>query len=163
MTSSPPSTDRRARFIETMGLLTEEQGMARIMGRIFGLLLLADRPLSLADIADALGVSRASVSTDARRLLERGLLVRTSEPGDRRDFYELAPDFVRRAMRSHMERMHALQSALADARDGLDTSEQVHARLSEFAAVFEDGIARLQQSLSAFDRDEPRVARLDRA
>ena len=58
-------------FVGEMGLTFEADGFTRIGGRLFGHLLLADRPLSLDEIAAALRVSKASVSTDARRLLEK--------------------------------------------------------------------------------------------
>ena len=60
---------RRERFIERMGMAFETDGATRIMGRIFGLLLLSGKPVALDEIAESLGVSRASVSTDARKLL----------------------------------------------------------------------------------------------
>ncbi len=75
------------RFIETLGLHFEDEGIPRIGGRMIGLLILADRPLSLGRIADLLKVSPASVSTNARMFLTRSLLEEISYPGDRRHYY----------------------------------------------------------------------------
>src|SRR5687767_1293747 len=86
--------DLTARFIERMGLFCEADGLPRIAGRIFGFLLLQPDECSLDDIADALGVSKASVSNDTRRLQQLGLLARVGRPGDRRDYYAVAPDLV---------------------------------------------------------------------
>ncbi len=149
-----PYPEKHARFVETMGLITETEGMARIMGRIFGYLLLADTPQSLDDMAAALGVSKASISTDARRLETLGLLSRVGQPGDRRDYYELAPDFIARAMRGHMERMAKLRTALAEALDGLDTSDRVRQRLHEFAAVYYNGMCQLEETIAALERGD---------
>lgn len=77
------------RFIEEMGLISQEHGGARIAGRIVGLLMLEGRELSLQQISERLGVSRASVSTNARDLAKRGTLRRTSHAGDRQDYYEV--------------------------------------------------------------------------
>ena len=88
--STAPSTPIE-RFIEEMGLIVQEGGAPRIAGRIFGLLIVEGRELSLHQIADRLGVSRASVSTNARMLASRGLLRHTAHSGDRQDYYELAP------------------------------------------------------------------------
>ncbi|MFU8806697.1 MAG: GbsR/MarR family transcriptional regulator [Bradymonadaceae bacterium] len=79
-------------FVERFGLLSEEDGQSRIAGRLFGLLILRDDPMSLDDIAEVLQVSKASVSTNARRLDEGGVLERTTKPGDRRDFYRVCPN-----------------------------------------------------------------------
>jgi DNA-binding transcriptional regulator GbsR (MarR family) len=75
------------RFIEALGLHFENEGIPRIGGRIIGLLMLADRPLSLGQIADLLKVSPASVSTNARLFHTRALMEEISLPGDRRHYY----------------------------------------------------------------------------
>ena len=95
-------------FIDRMGHAAESDGFSPIAGRLFGVLLLSAEPLSLDELAETLGVSKASVSTDARRLLERGIVERVSRPGDRRDYYELAPDFFAQIIRSRISRWRRL-------------------------------------------------------
>lgn len=75
------------RFIESMGLFFERQGVPRIGGRILGLLLLAEEPLALGEAARLLRVSPASVSTNVRQLQASGLVDPASIPGDRRHYY----------------------------------------------------------------------------
>src|SRR5690606_6748807 len=67
----------------------QDGGDPRIAGRIFGLLIIEGRELSLQQISERLGVSRASVSTNARQLAKRGAIRLTAHAGDRQDFYEL--------------------------------------------------------------------------
>src|SRR5439155_617535 len=74
-------------FIEAVGLFFERLGIARIGGRILGLLMLAERPLTLDEMAGLLLVSRASISTNARMSVAAGLVEHVSWPGDRRDYY----------------------------------------------------------------------------
>ncbi len=74
-------------FVENTGMLLERYGLPRIGGRIMGLLMLDEEPLSLDDISRLLGVSRASVSTNLRMSEVSGLAKRVSRPGDRRDYY----------------------------------------------------------------------------
>lgn len=76
-----------AQFIESMGLFFERQGVPRIGGRILGLLLLAEKPLALGEVAGLLRVSPASVSTNVRQLQASGLVDPASIPGDRRHYY----------------------------------------------------------------------------
>ncbi|OAM77891.1 GbsR/MarR family transcriptional regulator [Devosia elaeis] len=78
------------RFVDELGLISQEGGDSRISGRIVGLLLVEGRELSLAEISERLGVSRASVSTNARLLLRRGVIRLTAHADNRRDYYELA-------------------------------------------------------------------------
>lgn len=78
------------RFIEEMGIISQESGGARIAGRILGLLLVESKEMSLQQISERLNVSRASVSTNARLLAGRGVIRLTTHAGDRQDYYELS-------------------------------------------------------------------------
>jgi predicted transcriptional regulator len=106
-------TDRHA-FIERMGLTSESDGLSRIAGRLFGALLLADQPRSLDALAEQLDVSKASVSTEARRLVERGVAERIGKTGDRRDYYALTPDFFAQIVRFRLNRWSALHRLIRD-------------------------------------------------
>lgn len=101
-------------FIEQVGDVCESDGFTHIAGRMFGLLLLSAAPCSLDDMAEILSVSKASASTEARRLLKRDIVLRHSLEGDRRDYYEIAPDFFEALMHvrvSHWSRMRQLATA----------------------------------------------------
>lgn len=76
-------------FIERIGLLTEEEGFPRIAGRILGLLLVEEEPLSLDAMMEKLQVSKGSISTNVRLLERLGIIQRVSSPGDRKDYYQL--------------------------------------------------------------------------
>jgi DNA-binding transcriptional regulator GbsR (MarR family) len=95
-------------FIERMGLTAESDGLSRIAGRLFGALLLDSEPRSLDELAEQLGVSKASVSTEARRLLDRGVAERIGKLGDRRDYYALTPDFFAQIVRFRLSRWSGL-------------------------------------------------------
>src|SRR5690606_4824998 len=82
-------------FVERMGRHFESEGIPRIGGRLYGFLLLRAEPCSLDALADELRVSKTSVSTNARMLEQWGMIVRVTRPGDRRDYYEAAPDQTR--------------------------------------------------------------------
>ena len=109
----PAVTDRNA-FIERMGLTAESDGLSRIAGRLFGALLLADEPRSLDALAEQLDVSKASVSTEARRLVERGVAERIGKTGDRRDYYALTPDFFAQIVRFRLNRWAGLHRLIRD-------------------------------------------------
>jgi DNA-binding transcriptional regulator GbsR (MarR family) len=104
-------------FVGRMGHAAETNGLSPIAGRLFAMLLLADEPRSLDQIAAALEVSKASVSTEARRLIERGVVERIRRAGDRRDYYELAPDFFAQIVQSRVEQWRRIQSLIATMRE----------------------------------------------
>jgi DNA-binding transcriptional regulator GbsR (MarR family) len=89
-----------SQFVEDAGMLLERYGAARIGGRIMGLFMLDEEPLSLDDIAQLLGVSRASVSTNLRMSEALGLAKRVSRPGDRRVYYVGTEDMWLVALKS---------------------------------------------------------------
>jgi DNA-binding transcriptional regulator GbsR (MarR family) len=96
-------------FIESVGQYFERYALPRIGGRILGLLLVAPRALSLDEIATALQVSRASVSTNIRLILVIGLGQLVTRPGDRRDYYRFSPQAWEQALDADIEGTVALR------------------------------------------------------
>jgi DNA-binding transcriptional regulator GbsR (MarR family) len=125
------------RFTDRMGLIFEAEGQPPIAGRIFGYLLVSDEPRSLDQLATALAVSKASVSTNARRLAEMGMLERVCRPADRHDYYRVAPDLFSRTMAERMRRWQRFTQAVGEARRTLPIrSERVRARLRGYESAY---------------------------
>lgn len=139
-------------FVERMGLMTEADGLPRIAGRIFGYLLLTPGECSLEDLAAALGVSRASVSNDARRLARMGLLERRSRPGDRRDYYSIAPDGFRRSIEDRIGVLRRFQALLEEARAlPAAEDEEVRTRVAAWDDAHRVMVETLQRLLTELD------------
>src|SRR4051812_43412144 len=132
-----------------MGLNTEADGLSRIAGRLFGALLLAEEPRSLDGLADSLGVSKASASVEARPLLERGVAERVGRPGDRRDYYQLAPDFFERVIRRRVARWSSLHALVSEMRRTAPPRSAVvrerFAHLDDFHAFV---VSRVEEALA---------------
>ena len=129
-----------------MGLVWEQEGIPRIAGRIFGFLLLQEDPCSLDDMAAALEVSKASISTDARRLEQLQLIERVSRPGDRRDYYAIAPDVPVRALElkiASMRRMTVSSDEIG--RITASVAPVVQARLHAFGTAHQQMIESLEE------------------
>ncbi len=135
-------------FIERLGLFLERLGMSRTAGRLLGLLLVSEEPLSLDDLARRLHVSKASVSTNARFCQQLGLVQRVGVPGDRRDYYEISLNPFEHAIRT---RTAAVSEGIRLAQAGVeavgDDRPKARARLEEmrdlytyFGALMEKGI-----------------------
>jgi DNA-binding transcriptional regulator GbsR (MarR family) len=150
-----------AHFIERMGLALESDGMPRIAGRIFGLLLVSEEARSLDELAGDLGVSKASVSTNARMLEQRGVLERIGRPADRRDYYRIPPDLFTNTMAQRLARWERFHAAIAAARTSVPIrSREVLERLEEFEEAFAYMSRTIRDALAHWQttRDE-RVAR----
>jgi len=151
-------------FIDRMGHAAESDGFSPIAGRLFGVLLLSAEPLSLDELAETLGVSKASVSTDARRLLERGIVERVSRPGDRRDYYELAPDFFAQIIRSRISRWRRLHDlARAMKQESPELPPIVRSRIESIDEIHSFVVDRIDQALAEYDRRTHKTARGRRA
>jgi DNA-binding transcriptional regulator GbsR (MarR family) len=126
-----------SRFTDRMGLLFEAEGQPPIAGRIFGYLMVSEEARSLDQLAEALRVSKASVSTNARRLADVGILERVCRPADRHDYYRVAPDLFTRTMAERLRRWQRFTEAVGEARRTLPIrSERVRARLRGYETAY---------------------------
>lgn len=134
-----------SRFIERLGLYFEGFGLPRIAGRLLGLLILTDRPLSLDEIAALLHVSRASVSTNARLLVAARLVERVGLPGDRRDYYASGERGWDAVIETDLETARTLHALAAEALEPLAADESpARTRLQatvEFSRFYADELA----------------------
>ena len=150
----------KLQFIEDMGLFFEQYGVARIGGRVLGLLILADRPLTLDEMAGALGVARSSVSTNVRVSIASELVERVSFPGDRRDYYRVTADTWGRGIKASLEgttmmRRVAERGLAALAPDDASARSRLKGMLDycDFATVeFEAVLARWRERHAAQER-----------
>ena len=126
--------DEQDRLIERLGLVFEESDrMPRIASRILGLLLLTPGECSIDQMAERLQVSRASISVDARRLEECGVVERVTRKGDRRDYYRIAPDHYTRTLERRLKVMGRLIAVIDEGREMKLESREVRDRLDETA------------------------------
>jgi DNA-binding transcriptional regulator GbsR (MarR family) len=125
----------RKDFVERFAVAKEADGLPRIAGRIFGLLLTSERDLSLDEIAKELGASKGSASVNTRLLEQSGFIERVSRPGDRRDYYSISPDLFERTMGERLARWHRLHDIVIYGITASDLSPAVRNRLRDFEAA----------------------------
>ncbi len=139
-----PLDEAQRRFVEDFGRLYARYGLALSFGRVFGLLLVSDEPVSLDDIAGTLGMSKTGASVAARDLERAGVARRLGTPGSRRILYEANDEmdpifqamFVR--IRDSLATLRRAEPTLADghARERLRGMRELH----EFWLRESDGI-----------------------
>jgi DNA-binding transcriptional regulator GbsR (MarR family) len=117
-----------SRFIEEIAVLLEADGLPRVAGRMFGILLVSEEPRSLEELASCLGASKASISVNARLLEQRGVLERVGKQGDRRDYYRIADDILERSLEQRLAKIRRFQEALSVARTRCPMKPLVRAR-----------------------------------
>lgn len=80
-------------MVEAGGRTALSFGLPRLFGQIYMLLYLSAKPLSLDELTEQLGVSKASVSIAGRKLESWSAVKKVWIRGDRRDYYEAETDF----------------------------------------------------------------------
>lgn len=138
-------------FTDRMGLLFEAEGQPRTAGRIFGYLMVSDDPCSLDGLAEALTVSKASVSTNARMLADKGVLERVCRPADRHDYYRVSPDLFNHTMAERLKRWQRFAEAVGEARRTLPgRREEVRSRLKGYETAYAFMVGAIGEALESW-------------
>ena len=91
-------------------------GLPPITGRILGWLLICDPPeQSAGEIADAIGASRASLTTSMRLLTAGELVRRRHRPGERTTYFRIDDDAWEKVIRQRIIGMASLREITEDA------------------------------------------------
>lgn len=143
-------------FIERVAILGETSGIPRSSGRMFGLLLVADGPLSLDAIVAALGVTKPTISSNARLYEQLGLLQRTTRPGDRKHYYQITPGAFERVTERRIESLHRFSRLAAEGIEIVgENNTGARRRLDEMRRFYEFAASGMEQILSQWrERDE---------
>lgn len=124
--------------IEGLGQLASYFGFSKVMGQLYGALLLSPQPLSLDDLMAQLGISKASVSTNLRTLEHMGIVREVWVKDDRRKFYRAESDFWR-----------ILTNVLS--------SRELH-DVNQALQVLQDNAVKLETALPEMNEDERALA-----
>ncbi len=107
-----------------------------IAGRILGLLLLTEDPISFDDLSQRLKISRGAVSSHTRLLEAAGRIERFTVPDDRRDYFRLAEPLGRAELERQIERLQDWRRLLHEMRDLPDGGASVDRRREALDATY---------------------------
>jgi DNA-binding transcriptional regulator GbsR (MarR family) len=82
-------------MLDGLGQLADYFGFSKVMGQLYGAMLLSDKPLCLDDLVVELDISKANVSMNMRTLENMGMVRQVWVRGSsgRRKYYEAETDF----------------------------------------------------------------------
>jgi DNA-binding transcriptional regulator GbsR (MarR family) len=126
---TPKLTPELSKFIENLGIYFESFGVPRIGGRMLGLLLVTPEPLSAESISATLKVSRASVSTNLRMLLQVGWAERASFPGNRTTYYVFPENGFENTLTVEIQAMNILKRFVEQGLNTLPAGDAARNRL----------------------------------
>jgi DNA-binding transcriptional regulator GbsR (MarR family) len=121
-------------------------GLPPITGRILGWLLICDPPeQSAGEIADAIGASRASLTTSMRLLTVGELVRRRTRPGERTTYFRIDDDAWEKVILQRITAMASLREITEDAMKLIGPDSERAARVRGANAFF----GRLSDVLAA--------------
>lgn len=83
----------RKRVIEAIGRNMDLYGVTLSTGHLYGLLFFADKPMTLDDMGQEMEMSKTSMSTGVRTLLDLKMVNKVWSKGSRKDLYEVEYDW----------------------------------------------------------------------
>ncbi|WP_373048985.1 GbsR/MarR family transcriptional regulator [Vulgatibacter sp.] len=89
---------------EAVGRLIEFWGFRAVLGRIWAILYLSEKPLSASELCDRLSISTGAASMSLAELERWGVVLRHRPPGERKDFFEAETDIWKMVSRVYRER-----------------------------------------------------------
>ncbi len=140
-------------------LFHNDSGLPPITGRIFGWLMVCDPPeQSGAEIAEAIGASRASITTNMRILTAASLVHRLTRPAARTADFVVDDDAWERVIKRRAAMFTSLAEITADGIELLGQSSKRAARVEAANEVLE-WFAKLIASASPVPSPRPRRKR----
>lgn len=127
-------------MLEGLGQLADYFGYNKVMGKMYGALLLSPEAMSLDDLMSHLDVSKASVSMNMRMLESLGIVREVWVRGDRRKYYEAESDFWKiltnvlgsRELRDVNQALEVLEGNINELREGAPTMNTENEKLAGF-------------------------------
>jgi DNA-binding transcriptional regulator GbsR (MarR family) len=152
------------RAIEDIAAFFETYGLSRIGGRIFGVFLVSSRPLTAQQVADIIGASRGSISTNMRLLLAGGWVERITYPGERAEFFFFSPNAWERAMERRAQGIAPLKALAVQAQKALPKGDPAHSQLEQMVSWTDVQVEHYERLLTAWRaRPQQRTQRAARA
>lgn len=95
-----------------MSLSFEAEGFSPLVGKIFAFLLAAPKPVSLQEMADELGVTKAAISVQVRTLEKHLMCHKIPTSNDRRDYYFISDDISMTSLKANIQKMKRIQQQI---------------------------------------------------
>ncbi|RKL65117.1 GbsR/MarR family transcriptional regulator [Salipaludibacillus neizhouensis] len=123
--------DARERFITEIAKNIHLYNINSSVGRLYGTVFFAEKPMTLDDMSSSLGMSKTSMSTGIRALTDANMVERVWEKGIRKDLYKTEDDwyksfsnvFITRWRNSTELNMRAIKETKESMEELLDKSE----------------------------------------
>jgi len=156
------------RVIEALAKNMDLYGITMSTGLLYGTLLFQDKPMTLDEMGKAMGMSKTSMSTGVRTLMELKMVEKIWKKGARKDHYEVNLDWYQNfidlfslrwrsaaeynvhAMKKSLQELHALLHS-EDLSDELRERVQTSIQRIENGLEYYDWLSRLIDSFETHE------------
>ncbi len=83
----------RERVIDSIGKNMDLYGITLSIGHLYGQMYFHDGPITLDEMSQTMGMSKTSMSTGVRTLMDLKMIDKVWGKGSRKDLYEVVPDW----------------------------------------------------------------------
>lgn len=151
--------ETKQEFIQVIAKNMNLYGITPSIGRLFGVLYFSDDPMTLDEMRDALAMSKTSMSTGVRTLLDMKMVEPVFKPGVRKDLYRSEDDWYksftslfgirwRKGTETNIEQMEAAKKKLLEIYentedDNLKERIQEDMKRLDYAKQYYDWLMRL--------------------
>lgn len=126
--------EARQIFIQELSQNMHHYGITESIGRLYGTVLFAEHPLTLDEMSTSLGMSKTSMSTGIRVLMEANMVDKAWQKGVRKDLYQPIDDwyrsfstvFVKRwqtSVENNLLAVHQMRDTLVQLKESQDQME----------------------------------------
>lgn len=109
--------DLRTNISNHMSLSFEADGFSPLVGKIFAHLLFASNPVSLQEMAEELGVTKAAISVQVRTLEKHMMCHKLPTSSNRKDYYYIADDFSMTTVHNTIAKVACIQKLIESTLD----------------------------------------------
>lgn len=138
-------------MLDGLGQLSDYFGFSKVIGQLYGTMLLSDKPLCLDDLVERLDISKASASMNMRTLENLGMVRQVWVRGSngRRKYYEAETDFLQiisnvlsgREMRDVDRALSVMEGNINRLTKAMETMDDENRQLAQ---VYLDRITKMQ-------------------
>lgn len=145
----------RKRVIENIGRNMDLYGIPLSTGHLYGLLYFSDKPMNLDEMGQEMKMSKTSMSTGMRTLLDYKMVNKVWEKGSRKDLYEVEYDWHQSFVDFFdIKWRKSVESNIQVLRRALDEADKLAAQHPEdetLHAVLHEDQAKMREAVAYYE------------
>jgi DNA-binding transcriptional regulator GbsR (MarR family) len=144
----------RERIIQSIAQNIDLYGITQSIGRLYGTMYFHNDPMTLDEMGDALGMSKTSMSTGVRSLLDIKMVHKTWQKGVRKDLYTVEEDWYKTFIDLFSTKWGSgIETNEREIKKAKKELEEIHIQTTseEIKGIIKQDLAKLQHAVEYYD------------